>query len=285
MAHQCDKCNCDFPYSLERCPHCAHPGNYSNVVITSGTDERNAVDTRYQEAASGAERRRCRPRFDEFTKWLEGTRAVVARSYADIERLAASDKSVQATYYDLIDSGLTLPDGSLWEELRRPADEVLFPNYREKIRFGALSGDGIGIVNYGHFWMTLRTGFVEHRTSVFDQNSVVYVSERRLRDAAGELLGHRANWKDRAKLAAAQLADQIRRSTRPDDFPTILMKQGLTTASDRFIEVHVWGPITVRTVESVKYRRSLVHGKIPRTLLKNLSIALGRLGSALEEIP
>jgi len=285
MTHRCDKCGCEYYYTLERCPHCAHPGNYSNVLIASEKSEVDAVDRRYEKAVRGAERRGCGHQFEDFTKWLQDSHAVVARSYADIDRLAADDNSVQATYYDLVDAGLRLPDGSLWEELRRPADEVLFPTYREKIRCGALSADGVGVINYGHFWMTMRTGFIEHRTSVFDQNSVTFVSENRLKAASGALVGHRATWATRSKLAAAQLAHQIAASTRPAEFPSILMKQGPTTAADRFIEAHIWGPFTVRTIESVKYRWSLVKDRTPRSLLKRLSIALKKFGTALVEVP
>ena len=285
MPHHCDKCSSEYHYTLERCPHCAHPGNYSNVLVASEQSERDAVDQWYDKAVLGAERRQCAPKFEDFTRWLTDSRAVLARSYADIDRLAAGDNSVQATYYDLVDAGLRLPDGSLWEQLRGPADEVLFPNYREKIRFGALSADGVGVINYGHFWMTMRTGFIEHRTSVFDQNSVTFVSDRRLKAAQGALRGHRASWVNRSKLAAAQLADQITASTQPDEFPAILMKQGATTAADRFIEAHIWGPITVRTIESVKYRWSLVKDRTPRSLLRRLSIALNKFGTALVEVP
>lgn len=282
MTHQCDKCQNEYRYTLERCPHCAHPGNYSNVVIASSRSDVDAVEQRYEKAVKGAERRGCAPQFEAFTKSLEDSVTVMARSYADIDRLA--EGGVQATYYDLVDAGLTLPDGSLWEELRRPADEVLFPTYREKIRFGALSTDGVGVINYGHFWMTLRTQLIAHRTSVFDQNSVTFVSERKLKSASSALVGHRASWKTRTKLAAAQLADCITVSTETDEFSSILLRQGATTATDRFIEAQVWGPVTVRTIEQVRFRWSLVQKRTPRSLLKNLSRTLSKHGVTLVEL-
>lgn len=286
MNHRCDKCGNEYYYTLERCPHCAHPGNYSNVLIASDAVERNTVAKRYETAVRDTERRGCRSEFEEFTNWLCDSRAVVARSYADIDRLAASDSSVQATYYDLIDAGLILPDGSLWERLRKPADEVLFPNYREKIRFGALSGDGIGVINYGHFWMTMRNSFIEHRASLYDQNSVTLVTKNnRIELAPESLRGHRAIWADRSNLAAAELSNMIMPSTRPNEFPAILLKQGATTAEDRFVEVNIWGSITVRTIESITYRWSLVKSRTPRSLLKNLAAALTRFGTVLEEAP
>ncbi len=50
MTLQCDKCANSYHYTLERCPHCAHPGNYSNVVIASEPAEQAAVDQRYEKA-------------------------------------------------------------------------------------------------------------------------------------------------------------------------------------------------------------------------------------------
>jgi hypothetical protein len=282
MAHQCDKCRNEYRYTLERCPHCAYPGNYSNVVIASSRSEVDAVEQRYEKAVKGAERRGCAPQFEAFTQSLKDSVAVMARPYADVERLA--EGGVQATYYDLVDAGLKLPDGSLWEELRRPADEVLFPTYREKIRFGALSTDGVGVINYGHFWMTLRTELIEHRTSIFDQNSVIFVSEKRLKSASNALVGHRASWKNRTKLAAAQLANYITVSTRADEFSSILLRQGATTVADRFIEAQIWGPVSVRTVEQVRFRWSLVQRRTPRSLLKNLSRALSKHSVTLVEL-
>lgn len=285
MTLVCPKCGFEYYYTLERCPHCAYPGNYSNVAIASRKSDVDAVDLRYDEATRSAAARGCTPQFEEFVRWLEDSRAVIARSFADVDRLASGTNSVQATYYDLTDAGLRLPDGSLWEELRRPADEVLFPGYREKIRFGALSTDGIGVINYGHFWMTMRSELIEERTSVFDQNSVSFVKEHPLKKASSALLGHRGMWSNRSRLAAAQLADQISDSTRKDEFSSILMKQGVTTAEDQYIEAQIWGGVTVRTIESVKFQWSLVRGPGMRTLTNRLKAALAGFQTDLVEVP
>lgn len=285
MVIQCSKCKSEYYYTLERCPHCAYPGNYSNVLVAAGTNELDAVERRYDKAVSGAAKRGCAPQFAEFTAALEASHVVLARPFADVDRLASGANSVQATYYDLIDAGLLLPDGSLWEQLRKPADEVLFPSYREKIRFGALSTDGIGVINYGHFWMTMRLPFIEDRTSVFDQNSVTFVSEKKLKTASNALVGHRTPWSNRSKLAAAQLADRIGPATKKDDFASILIRQGATTADDRFIETHTWGSITVLTIESVRFQFDRVRKVAPRSLLKNLSRSLTKYGATLVEVP
>ena len=131
----------------------------------------------------------------------------------------------------------------------------------------------------------MRSPFIEDRTSVFDQNSVTFLSGKRLNAATGALLGHRATWSNRSKLAAAQLADQIVASTKPDEFPSILIKQGATTMDDRYIETQIWGGITVRTIETVRFQWSLVKDETPRSLLRRLSLALNKFGVTLEEVP
>lgn len=39
------------------------------------------------------------------------------------------------------------------------------------------------------------------------------------------------------------------------DFPAILVQSGTTSVGDSFVEVHLFGPMTVRTFESVRFDR------------------------------
>ncbi len=188
---------------------------------------------------------------------------------------------------DITDAGLRIPDGTAWDELRRAADDVLFPGYREKIRFAALSGDGVGVANYGDFWLSLREFMIAHRASVFDQNSASFVAEQKLRDAPPALLGHRAPWAERRKLAVAQLALRLSPTTTAQDFSAVLIEQGTTTDEDRYIEVNIWGPMTIRTVDRVVYSRSRVAGRLRGQLsrLKALKRDLARFSVVVEETP
>ena len=78
MTHHCEKCGCEYHYTLERCPHCAYPGNYANVLVASESGELAAVEWRYEKAVRGAERRQCSQQFAAFTAWLQDSSAVVA---------------------------------------------------------------------------------------------------------------------------------------------------------------------------------------------------------------
>jgi hypothetical protein len=284
MTLDCPLCRNQYDYRNERCPHCAHPGNYANVIIAGTPSERDAVEARFLAALDAASGRGCRAEFEAFTAWSERAQAVLARPLEDVQRLAAGPSTVYATYYDLTDSGLTLPDGSRWEALRRPADEVLFPTYRERIRFGALAVDGVGVRNYGLFWLTMRTALIEHRTSIFDQNSVKFVVDIPISQAIVRLTGHRAVWVDKGKLAAAQLGHEIASGYGPEDFKAILLRQGATTDDDRYIETNIFGSVTVLTVERVCYSRSM--GKpTPKSIVNDLRRKLHKFSVSLDELP
>lgn len=257
------------------------------MIVASQQQEQLAVEQRYQATLPDINRRGCAAVRQEFETWLATCSAVAARSLAKVEELATSDKVGYPTFYDLTDAGLRIPDGTAWDELRRAADEVLFPAYREKMRFAALSGDGVGVANYGDFWLSLRVSMIAHRASVFDQNSASFVADQQLRKAQPALQGHRAPWAERQKLAIAQLAPRLSPTTTAQDFSGILLEQGATTDEDRYIEVNIWGPMTIRTIDKVVYSRSRVVGRLRGQLsrLKTLKRDLARFSVDLEETP
>ena len=255
--------------------------------MASQQQEQLAVERRYQAALQDTNRRGCAVIRQEFEAWLAICSAVAARPLEEVEKLATSDKVGYPTYYDLTEAGLRLPDGTAWDDLRRAADEVLFPRYREKMRVAALSGDGVGVANFGHFWLSLRVSMIAHRASVFDQNSASFVADQQLRKAQPALQGHRAPWAERQKLAVAQLAPRLSPTTTAQDFSAVLLEQGATTDEDRYIEVNIWGPMTIRSFEKVVYSRSRVVGRLSGQLsrLKTLKRDLARFNVDLEETP
>ena len=63
--------------------------------------------------------------------------------------------------------------------------------------------------------------------------------------------GYRATWAERAKLGVAKLYGRIDSATTPDKYSRILLRAGAASESDDFIEVHIFGPMTVLTMEQV----------------------------------
>ncbi len=138
VAVSCDHCNNDIPHSLERCPHCAQPGIFWNVITAADTEERTALLRRYQAAKRDANSRKASSVINNFESAMAGSAAVIARSESEVLRLAMSTKQLYATYYQQLEGGVRLPDGDAWDVVREIADTLLFPKYKKDVRFGAL---------------------------------------------------------------------------------------------------------------------------------------------------
>jgi hypothetical protein len=74
------------------------------------------------------------------------------------------------------------------------------------------------------------------------------------------------DWPNRNKLAVAKLATHLPESPpSQEEIAGILIDQGATTADDRFIELHIFGPMTVLTIEKVRVTPKKVgSGRMPK---------------------
>jgi hypothetical protein len=243
----CELCGSDIPLSWERCPHCARPGLFPNVRAAQVPAERAALEARYQAALQKAERRGARKVLEDFEAASRGSKAIITRPFRELERLSSSDKELLSTFYQLIQAEVRLPHGTKWDRLRGLADESLFPGSRESIRFAALSLDGAGLPSYGDCSFVLQESMIAHRASVYEENSAVAMKKH----AYDPPPGHRATWEERGKLCVAKLGDEVQSTTSPTEFPGLLLQPGVTPEEDRFVEVHLWGPMTIRTMERV----------------------------------
>src|SRR6185295_8909257 len=93
---------------------------------------------------------------------------------------------------------------------------------------------------------------IAHRATVFEENSATFLK----RHAYEPPIGHRAAWGERGKLCVAKLAARIGPGTPEAQFPGILVRTGATSAEDDFVEVHIWGPMSLRTVERIVVTRT-----------------------------
>jgi hypothetical protein len=274
----CSDCGNSIPPSAERCPHCARPGLFPNVRAAGEAEESAAVDRRYQLATQDATARGAENSLKNFETAIASSVAVIGRSENDLQRLATSDNEIYATYYKLIEAGLRLPGGDKWDVLRALADDALFPGYKEHIRFAALSLDGIGLSNYGDCSVVLNTDMIAHRASVFEENSILFMKHNRIKlwEADNLPKGHRATWENRGKLCVAKLAGKIEASTQTSAFSGLLLQQGATSEEDEFVEVHIWGPMTVRTIGEVAFKPRAK--RAPRAIIKALGEKLVKAG-------
>jgi len=274
----CSECGYDFPSSCDRCPHCARPGIFPNVRAAEQPWEQEALERRYTTAVSEAARRGAESTLRAFELKLAGSKAVIARNIDELMRLATSDREIYATYYDLVAAGVRIPAGDRWDVLRVATEQSLFPGYKERIRFAALTLDGEGLANYGICSLVLRDSMIAHRASVFEGNPVMWMIRRKeLFEGLGSVEpGFRTAWANRARLAIAKLGGRLEPDTPRDSFPRLLLSQGATLPDDDFVEVHVYESLTVRTLERVKI--GPLESQLRMALCEYLRERLGRLG-------
>lgn len=251
--------------SKNRCPHCARPGLFPNVYLASLEKEKRALERRYRRALEDSDRKGCGHVIRGFETRSEQSRAVITRSFEETMRLASGDHNVYATYHQLAEIEFRIPRGSKWDKLRALTDQTLFDDYMKEIRFAALTLDGHGLTNYGECSWVLRNDMIAHRASVFEENSIMFMERHDITVARAHLLppGYRASWGERSKLCVAKLARRFQTDTSTESFDRLLIRQGTTAEEDEFIEVHVGGPMTVRTLERViimskRYQRKSV---------------------------
>jgi hypothetical protein len=247
------ECGNEIPDAYAFCPHCGRPGLYPNVRAAGHKDELAALEQRYTEARRNVDARGCGAVADAFLRAIESSKAVIARPLGELERLTRSDREVYSTYYKQIEAALRLPDGRPWDPLRRIAEEALFPGYKEEIRFAALTLDDLGPRSYGACCFTLREPMIAHRATIFEENNVLFMKRRdfKLSELSSLPPGYRSIWADRGKLCLAKLAGALEQNMREDEFAGLLLRPGKTTEDDGLVEVHVWGPITIRAIDKV----------------------------------
>jgi len=253
LSISCQYCTNEIPEPAERCPHCGGREVFWNVIAAEDPAERAALERRYQAAKADAVARNADGPLKDFEKAMAGSKAVMARSEIELIRLASSDRQLYVTYHELTESGIRLPDGNEWDLLRELADTVLFAKAKKHIRFGALSIDDSGLPNYGPCSIVWRDEMISHRTSVFEENSALFMERRGIKISRAPKLpkGYKATWGQRAKLCVAKLGAKIDSTTTPDKYSAILLKEGATSEDDDFVEVHIFGPMTVLTMEQV----------------------------------
>jgi hypothetical protein len=193
-----------------------------------------------------------------------------------LHRAIASGTDVIETYHDLerLRIRTERPKGHDWQKLRPQAEIELLGSaqHLDKLHYAVLTLDGIGAVSYGDCTVQLRDEMIRHRASCFEVNSGLIFAKRR--SFSGCL---RSLWDERSRLCVAKHARDLDKSTHPENFASVLLSQGTTKEQDEFIEVHVFGPMTAHTFQSVSIRQSGL-SRIEKTLWKAVKEKLAKAG-------
>ncbi len=274
----CKYCGETFWRSLTICPHCGQPSLFPNCEAAAEASQIQALQIRYDQAIADGKARGCEAEVLAFQNEVKSSEAVINRFFGEVCRLAYSDDEIYATFYQRIEGGMRVPGGGSWDRLRAMADTALFGDVNKReIRFGALTLDGFGLSHYGDCSIVLKTCMIEHRASVFTENTVIFMRNHNLQAANGYAIpdGYQAPWDARAIIAVAKMANEISPSTKPTDFPELLLRPGPSGSSDRFVEVHIWGSLTIRSVSKVTVKNWVMtpSGTELKVLEKNLARA------------
>lgn len=251
-ADSCTHCGYDVPPSSGHCPHCGLPSLFPNV--TAAAKEQTALTSRYQTAASQANPAAASVLQAFETAVAGGAQAVIARYATEVYSLAVNEQALYASFYQLLNAEARVPSCNDWDEVRTVVDEKLFPYYKNHIRFAALSLNGRGLNHYGDCFFVLKEDMIAHRATVFEENSVVFMQRTQLPVTAKLPPGYRAIWQDRGHLAVAKLAAAIHPGMTVADFPALLLSDGANPEDDQFIEVHIYGTLSIRSIAAVSQR-------------------------------
>ena len=195
-----------------------------------------------------------------FEAEIRNSEAVIARYFMEALRLSLNDDELYATYFQQVEAKAKIPANDKWNRIRAFAEEALFPGYKADISFGCLTLTREGLPHYGNCSLVFKEDMIAHRTSILEENCVLWIQHRNVNLMADQLpTGYRAPWNERHKVAVAKLASSIDATTSPSSFAEILMRPKSTVASgvpvdDEFVEVHIWGPWTRRTWTHVVVR-------------------------------
>jgi hypothetical protein len=251
----CSYCGGEVPLDATQCPDCGEFVGFPNVRYASASREITALDGRvasvYRELEASGQAELGR----EFeTTVNSGSKAALCRTLHAMLLMTASEEDFCVPYYKLIEVGMRKAHSDALSRLRPIVDETYFPGYYRNIRFAALTIDDRGLQSYGPCTVILRSDLIAKRSSVFDGNTLIRLLQENppLSKLTALPPGHRAPWAWRGKLALSALGGELTSSSTPESFPHMLLKTSANTADDEFIEVHIWGPITPRAVESVE---------------------------------
>lgn len=241
-----------IPIGESSCPHCERPQLFPNVDIASSQPEVDRLAMRFDLARANAITHGSENIFDDFVESCEQTQAVFRCHVRRLHHQIGGETEIYATYHELERLRLnTQPVGEIdFERIRPQAEIELLGSNKDidKIHYASLSLDGTGLAHYGPCLVILREEMVGHRSSCFEGNSaVIFDRDRSFVNCL------RSDWSDRHRICGAVMGLQLNSSTDPSEFERVLCRSGAKAIEDQFIEVHVFGRLTSKSFESVRF--------------------------------
>lgn len=276
----CKRCGNSVSPAKRECQACGEDNGYPNVRLAQLPEEQTELTNRINAAEVSTHARKCKNVLDKFGAAACSAQVVISRPLAAIQNLLESDRQTYTSYQRQLTMGARIPEDNIFDQTRTQFESALFPNFFQDILFGCLSIDGHGLSSYGAYAMVLKEETISHRATVFEENPYVFCTKHGILMNAKIPSGYRATWEDRGKLAKAKLHSEITPTTRDDEFPRILLKDGKGTADADYIEVHIFGPLNRYSIERVIGR--MPHAREDRAIWNRIKRLLESIGARME---
>lgn len=274
----CPNCTADVPPHERNCVVCGTDVGPPNVRAAMDSEEAEAMAGRLAQQQEDARQTGRERILTEFHSLVSRSVAVMCAPIGKVSQLVSSDNELYVTFYSAVASGSRIPEQNEWDRLRQPVDSAFFPYYFSNLCFALLSLDGSGSKGYGAVCLTLREVAIAERATTFEENTIEFCKRHKL--AIGQRIpaGYRAPWKLRGDHAVAKLGHRVTVGMTPHDFQNLLLSGD--SRIDDFIEVHIFGRIHRRAIQSAKVTRPST--REDRILINSIVNKLGEVGATLE---
>lgn len=263
----CDTCAIVIPDTWPYCPHCGMPSRFPNRLAADRADEKSALDSDYNRCRDDAIRNGTIGQLDAFGELCRRSKAVFMCTFSKLLPIITNHTQLYADFYSLASLRCNPQTSEKnWEVLRLKAEaDLIEGNPTElKIHYASLTVDESGLESYGECTVVLRDDMIGHRSTVFPENSALYFEKNPGKPRAGM----RALWEDRHKTCVVKFASLVNAKTQNTDFASILVQGSVDGLTDQMVEVHVVGPVTIRTFDKVRIPK-------PATMRTRVAATLG----------
>jgi len=216
-----------------------------NVREVGGAIEQLALTTRYDAAIFQARARGAIDRVSAFEARIQTESHAVLSLDPDFLAFFLNQKNaLYANYAMLVESEVRKAAALQDDRRRRTVEAAMFGSISRSISYAALALDGNGLSSYGLCSIRISEAVCIAAATLLEENSYSF-AVRHANDLVRGIMppGYRAKWNDRHKLAVVKLANNISAGTGDNQFPRLLLEDDGDRTRDRFLEVHIYGPL------------------------------------------
>lgn len=253
---KCPQCQVEVSQSRVTCDKCLYHLGYPNVRFAAQAVYVKALETRFAATLQKLEDQGLKDAAQNVQDLVaQRSTAVLARWSSLIEDLE-KDRGFFLTFYQQVSANRRSPQDNGWDTKRKAVDAALFPYYEEQVSFLCLSLNDRGVEYYGDFHFSFSIRSICHRTTVCQENSVVFCETHKTTIINPDLRGFVASWDDRSKLALCKLQDAVQHGQTVEDIQALLIQDDPQNRKgyEDFIECHVYGLPHVLNSREITYR-------------------------------